>query len=171
MSEKDAWLKVCGGKYGVVPDWVTSSRRLSQGAFRLYDAFCKNVNKAGQCFRSNTKLGKQLGVTKRTIQRWRRELEQEGLLVVRKSSDKGNFYKVVRHPVEADEARLSNDSKIAKRKKFEAYGRVGAAKRHATKNDSIDDGKQPVGGDRIVTGGGDRIVTHNRTYRTRPYSC
>jgi len=156
MSEKSL-TKACGGKFGVVPAHALETPGLSSGAIRLYAILCRHADKGdGTCYRANQTLAVQAGTTPRTIQRWRRALEEAGLVKVVGRYRNANLYTVVRDPKARLDARTKWTEKAFKnRERFAEYGRKGAPRRAEVRAQKVAGEKlsQPVKGDKNDTPG------------------
>jgi len=142
--------KTCGGKFAFVPADVLESRHLSRGEFWLFTVLCRHADKDGKCWRSNETLAAQARTTPRTIQRWRRTLEEAGLVKVEGRHRNANLYKVIRDPKDRLTARTEYTAKVFRnRQRFAEYGRKGAARRAEVRAQKVAGEKelQPVGGD------------------------
>lgn len=64
-------------KFGLVHSEVMQDPNLSIRAKGVYALLCTYANKDRECYPSNTTLSEMLGVSRRTLQRTLRELEEK----------------------------------------------------------------------------------------------
>jgi len=169
MSDEKTFSKICGGKFAIIPSHVLEGySKLPSGALWLYAVICRHADaKTNIAWRSNRKLARQRGVTVRTIQRWRRRLEQQGLLVVKWRPEDCNLYVVVRDPKKRVTACMRDAVRATKdREQFEEWGRQGAARKAELKAEKVANEKllQSVGGDTVVAGGATQLSPKEDTF-------
>ena len=110
MSDRKRPLtELCGGRFGIVPAAVSDSPDVQNGPFRLYAIMCARAKLDGTCKIGLKYIAKKRGVSARTIQKRKRELELQGWLQQLHQGDKeiGTF-RVIRDPSERKHVRLSN---------------------------------------------------------------
>ncbi len=83
----------------IIPNWLLAQRRPSPGAKLLYGRILRYCNKEGFCWPSQDTLSSDLGVSKRTVQRYVEELcELDLLYVYNRSGDRTScVYVLLRH--------------------------------------------------------------------------
>ncbi len=108
-GRKRSLTDLCGGRFGIVPAAVSDSPDVQNGPFRLYAIMCARAKPNGTCELRLKHIAKMLGVSARTIQKWKRELELQGWLQQLHQGDKeiGTF-RVIRDPAERNPVRVSN---------------------------------------------------------------
>jgi hypothetical protein len=110
---KRSLTDLCGGRFGIVPAAVSDSPDIANGPFRLYAIFCGRAKPNGTCELCLKYVAKMLGVSVRTVQTWKRELELLGWLQQLHLGDKAiGTFRVIRDPAERNPVRVSNAIKV-----------------------------------------------------------
>ena len=81
MSAARSLTDLCGGRFAIVPAEAADDDDLSDGAFRLYVKLCGHARVTGHCELNVKAYAAARRVASRTVQRWKRELEQTGRLL------------------------------------------------------------------------------------------
>ena len=110
---KPSLADLCGGRFAFMPAAACEHPDLPHGPFRLYAIMCARAKLDGTCKIGLKYIAKKRGVSARTIQKWKRELELQGWLQQLHQGDKeiGTF-RVIRDPSERKHVRLSNVIKV-----------------------------------------------------------
>ena len=114
MSDRKRSLtELCGGRFGIVPAAVSDSPDVQNGPLRLYVIMCARAKPKGTCEIRLKYIAKMLGVSVRTVQAWKRELELLGWLQQLHQGDKAiGTFRVIRDPSERNHVRFSNAIKV-----------------------------------------------------------
>lgn len=116
MDGKQSLTDMCGGRFAVLPAEAADDNELSDGAFRMFAKLCGHAKPNGISELNVKAYAARRGVTARTVQKWKRELELAGRLVQLHQGDKSNgLYRVTRNPAERHAAMIENRPKLAKR--------------------------------------------------------
>ena len=100
---------LCGGRFAFMPAAACEDSDLPTGPFRLYAFMCGWAKPDGTCKICLKYIAKKLGVSARTIQKWKRELELQGWLQQLHQGDKAiGTFRVIRDPAERNPVRVSN---------------------------------------------------------------
>ena len=112
-DRKRALTDLCGGRFGIVPAAVSDSSDIANGPFRLYAIMCARAKPNGTCELCLKYIAKMLGVSARTVQTWKRDLELLGWLQQLHVGDKAiGTFRVIRDPTERNPVRVSNAIKV-----------------------------------------------------------
>ena len=110
---KRSLTDLCGGRFGIVPAAVSDSPDVQNGPFRLYVVMCSRAKPNGTCELCLKSIAWMLGVSVRTVQTWKRELELLGWLQQLHVGDKAvGKYQIIRNQSERNQVRLSNAIKV-----------------------------------------------------------
>ncbi len=114
MSDRKRSLTdLCGGRFGIVPAAVSDSPDVQNGPLRLYVIMCARAKPKGTCELRLKSIAKMLGVSVRSVQTWKRELELLGWLQQLHRGDKAiGTFRVIRNPTDRNAVRLSNVIKV-----------------------------------------------------------
>lgn len=119
-----------GERFAMVPAFALTLSEVKPGPKALYASLCANASEKGLLWRSWGRLGQELGVSKRQIQRWIFELERLGLLVRMGWRGSVPHLLVIRDKSGCGWARkFSVKNVVARRMKSATHGRDGALKR------------------------------------------
>lgn len=111
-----SWKDVCGGRYGVSPAAPGVDPDLGNGPHRLYTIMCSHARPDGICKISLKRQASKLRVSVRTIQAWKRSLEEQGWLEELHEGDKAvGIFRVTRNPSKCKEVQIRNAPKIIDR--------------------------------------------------------
>ncbi len=112
-SRKPSLADRCGGRFAFMPAAACEDSDLPDGPFRLYAIMCARAKLDGTCKICLKYIAKKRGVSARTIQKWKRELELQGWLQQLHQGDKAiGTFRVIRDPSERNHLRLSNAIKV-----------------------------------------------------------
>ncbi len=110
---KRSLTDLCGGRFGIVPAAVSDSPDVQNGPFRLYVIMCARTKPNGTCELCLKYIARMLGVSVRTVQQWKRDLELLGWLQQLHVGDKAiGTFRVIRDPSERYHVRLTNAIKV-----------------------------------------------------------
>ena len=114
MSDRKRSLTdICGGRFAFMPVAACEDSDLPNGPFRLYAAMCAQATKDGVCKIHLKYIAKKLGVSARTVQMWKRDLELLGWVQQLNVGDKAiGSFRVIRDPSERNPVRASNAIKV-----------------------------------------------------------
>lgn len=120
-------------RFAITPVWILTDSKISRDARWLYSLLASHANRDGVLRRSLAGVAKAEGVSTRTVERWRLELERAGYLIVKPVPGRASEFKIARHLDEAETAKEGNQDAIAKRSSiFGEAGRKGAELRYGT---------------------------------------
>ena len=112
-DRKRSLTEVCGGRFAFMPAAACEASGLSNGGFRLFAIMCGRAKPKGTCDLCLKYIAKMLGVSPRTVQMWKRDLELEGWVEQLHKGDKAiGTFRVIRDPSERNHVRLSNAIKV-----------------------------------------------------------
>lgn len=84
-----------GGGFTQVPNFILVSKKVSVGAKLTYAMLLKYAWQEDYCFPGQDRLADDMGVGKRSIVRWIKELEENSFLKVsRRGQGKSNLYEL-----------------------------------------------------------------------------
>jgi len=136
-----------GERFAMVPAFALTLSEVKPGPKALYASLCANASEKGLLWRSWKRLGEELGVSKRQIQRWVFDLERLGLVVRMGWRGHVPLLMVIRDQTGRAWARATSvKNVIARRAKSAAHGRDGALKRweeEGTNVSSVSDADVP----------------------------
>ncbi len=115
MSDwKGPLADLCGGRFAFMPAAACEDSDLPNGPFRLYAIMCGRAKLNGTCELCLKYIAKKLGVSPRTVQTWKRDLELLGWLEQLHKGDKAiGKFRVIRNPSERNAVRLRNTIRVA----------------------------------------------------------
>lgn len=87
-----------GWIFSQTPIWITCDPRISDSAYRLFVYLAWRQGHDAHCWPSRARIARDLGVSRETVRRRLRELEQAGYLVTRRRIGTSNAYTVVPDP-------------------------------------------------------------------------
>ena len=97
----DAFTR-CG--FTQVPNPILMSKRISPGAKLAYTALLSYAWNKGYCYPGQERMGRDIGVTRQTVNEYIKELEKKGYVSVkRRGQGKSNYYYI--HVPDEDVAR------------------------------------------------------------------
>lgn len=107
-----------GGRAAIVPAQDARDGEVSDGALRLYTAMCGHAKANGELHISLKRYAKQIGKNIRTIQRYKKELEELGWLEQLHEGDKAiGHFRVIRDPAARRKIQLANIPKLKARQR------------------------------------------------------
>ena len=110
---KPSLTEICGGGFAFMPAAACKDSDLPNGPFRLYAFMCGWAKPNGTCKICLKYIAKKLGVSPRTVQQWKRELELLGWLEQLHQGDKAiGTFRVIRDPAERNSVRIANTVKV-----------------------------------------------------------
>lgn len=162
-------------RFAITPVWILTDSTISRDARWLYSLLASHANRDGVLRRSLAGVAKTEGVSTRTVERWRLELERAGYLVVKPVPGRASEFKIARHFDEAETAKEGNQDAIAKRSSiFGEAGRKGAELRYGTPDMDVappPTNVSPAPDNRVaspLTGLSPRTVLREQDRRTGP---
>jgi len=117
-------------RFAQVPARILVDSNLSRDARWLFSLLATHADKNGKLHRSLASIAAVEGVSVRTVERWKAELEAAGYLVTIPRRGRASEYVLVRDMDSMDEAKQVN-AKIngARRQRCSEAGKIGAARR------------------------------------------
>jgi len=78
-----------------VPNFILANAKLSPGAKLTYAMLLLYAREQDECFPGQERLGQDMGAGERSVRRWLKELEAQGLVAVKqRGQGKSNLYTV-----------------------------------------------------------------------------
>ncbi|PGH56493.1 hypothetical protein CRT60_16350 [Azospirillum palustre] len=125
-------------RFAITPFWILTDPTISRDARWLFSLLASHADGEGKLRRSLAGVAKAEGVSTRTVERWRLELERAGYLVVTPVPGRSSQFQIVRHRDQIEKNKDGNENAIAKRGSvFGEAGRKGADRRHGTPDNHV----------------------------------